>query len=269
VTPTGFDNRKAPRVKIALALYFQVGGEGPVYPGRTKNFSETGTAFGANQPVQKHDLLNMELSLPGQMRPITLPGQVIDCRWLGERTDGFLYEIRTRFLSPSEDALYMIRQSLAPLVVRKEGGGGMVAALVEERNNARVEVGLEVRLREVDDKEVGRSMQQHLYMDFDALMHSKYLPHMALVLTENISTGGLKLTAPLHLADGNKLALELKLPGLDLPVRALAVVQWATGSDMPGHCTVGIRFLAVRKEDALAIEGFVIKRQRLQHEGGL
>jgi hypothetical protein len=170
------------------------------------------------------------------------------------------FEVRCSFLEPGADESAAIRAALAPLLDRAKLPGQVATAVVEERKDARMAASLQVRFREVGDHEVVQFMESRVYMDFDTLLQSRFFPNMVSVLTEDISAGGLKLLSEKPFQEGKKLAVELRLPSVDLPVRALTVVMWAKpASDLPGMHWGGLRFLAIRKEDALAVEAFVQK----------
>lgn len=64
--------------------------------------------------------------------------------------------------------------------------------------------------------------------------------------TVNISSSGIALYTAANLAKGDFLKLEMSLPGMTRPTRALAEVMWAGPKD--GQCFSGIRFVMILNE---------------------
>ncbi len=64
--------------------------------------------------------------------------------------------------------------------------------------------------------------------------------------TVNISASGIALYTAANLNKGDFLKLELSLPGMTRPTRALAEVMWA--EPKAGQCFSGIRFVMILNE---------------------
>jgi len=72
----------------------------------------------------------------------------------------------------------------------------------------------------------------------------------------NISLSGLAISTETLLKKGDYLKVELSLPGMQRPTRALAEVMWVEEKD--GQCASGIRFLILLNEaDDSSIKRFI------------
>jgi hypothetical protein len=80
---------------------------------------------------------------------------------------------------------------------------------------------------------------------------------------KNISLSGLAITTENKLTKGDYLKVELSLPGMGRPTRALAEVMWARVED--GENLAGIRFLILLNEaDDASIRRFMDGQQGRQ-----
>jgi uncharacterized protein (TIGR02266 family) len=74
----------------------------------------------------------------------------------------------------------------------------------------------------------------------------------------DLSAGGAFLRSDLLLEQGERLWLELELPGRERPVRAEARVAWVRRFPSSGQeGGMGIEFLGMTDEDRRAVESFV------------
>jgi hypothetical protein len=74
--------------------------------------------------------------------------------------------------------------------------------------------------------------------------------------TINISLSGLAISTETLLKRGDYMKVELSLPGMQRPTRALAEVMWVEEKD--GQCASGIRFLILLNEaDDSSIKRFM------------
>src|SRR5690606_8424334 len=84
-------------------------------------------------------------------------------------------------------------------------------------------------------------------------------------VTENISKGGLSLTSDEPMLLGQKVVVDMTLPGVKQPVRALAEVMRSSGDSRSQvvdrnarSFSAGLKILAVNKEDLRRVENFII-----------
>jgi c-di-GMP-binding flagellar brake protein YcgR len=96
---------------------------------------------------------------------------------------------------------------------------------------------------------------------------TKMVKDVMTVVTENISLGGLKLVTPKPIKEGSTLGLELQLPGLPLPIKALAVVvRSEIAPNATGKHTAGVRFIAINKDDVAKVERYIALVKRAEIE---
>jgi uncharacterized protein (TIGR02266 family) len=80
--------------------------------------------------------------------------------------------------------------------------------------------------------------------------------------TENISEGGLFVATHMPRKVGERVVLELRLPGVSAPVRAECEVRWlrlfSETSDAPPG--MGLRFVTLSEQDKATITEFVTRR---------
>lgn len=136
------------------------------------------------------------------------------------------------------------------------------AGYLEKRQFVRVSAKTEVRFREIDGKEADRLIRTNSYKDITIpAAHtgdSLQVKDVMSVVTENVSVGGMKLVATKPFAAGKSLAVELMLPGMPLPIKAVALVAWADSVKNPeGKYTAGLRFIGINKEDVAKVEKFI------------
>ena len=121
----------------------------------------------------------------------------------------------------------------------EQGKGGL-----ERRVSERVDCQLGVGWKHIEKGEADRLLQSGAFTDVflltdlqgpssaDALESKAY--------TENLSVSGVKLVGDLRLSTGEplgegwELLIELEVPGAPIPVRALAIVVWASPSLIDG-----------------------------------
>jgi hypothetical protein len=260
---SGFEQRKAPRVKLEVnCVFWPEDGEAPAAGslGCTINLSLTGLAMHCDHPLHRHGRMPLEMSLPGSRKSLKLPVEVVDCR---RSTDSkWAYQARLTFDHPDLAGQHSLLAFLLPQQ-RQIDKDGMSPALVEERGESRSLVELLARYREAGEMELAKLQEQHSYLELETLLGSRYFPNMASVLARNISGHGICLLAARPFHEGGRLLLELTLPELGQPLWALASVQWAReeGSGLYRHAA-GLRFQAIRKADALAVEAYI------QRQGG-
>jgi|GEM_PF-6663600 hypothetical protein len=260
---SGFDQRKAPRVKLEVnCVFWPEDGEAPAAGclGTTINLSLSGLAMHCDYQLRRHGRMQVEMSLPGSRQSLKLPAQVVDCR---HSTDSkWAYQARLSFDDPGPAGLHSLLAFLLPQQ-RQIDRDGMSPALVEQRGESRSEVELGARYREAGEAELSKLAEQHSYLEMEPLLGSHYFPNMASVLARNISGHGICLLAARPFREGSQLLVELTLPSLGQPLWVLASVQWAREEDsgLYRHAA-GLRFQAIRKADALAVEAYI------QRQGG-
>jgi Tfp pilus assembly protein PilZ len=259
----GFDSRKAPRARLALGLEFFMATEeeNNGYPGNSVNLSISGMAFQARHPIQKHDILVVRMRLPPAKPEIhNISAKVVQCQPVEGHPE--LTEVRVRFVEPTPAELDALNKTIESVLGQgKAGGSTLMRAMVEERRNDRAEAQMEIKLRGITEPELKQILEEKPFLSLQTLFSAKYFQNVSTVLSENISTGGLRLLTHFEFKRGSNLLLEVRLPGLPVAIQALGVVSWSQASEsMVDMYSTGVRFVSIRKDDAIKVEYFVSKQ---------
>jgi hypothetical protein len=79
--------------------------------------------------------------------------------------------------------------------------------------------------------------------------------------------GGLKIITPKPLKEGATLSLEMHIPGVPLPIKALAVVvRSEIAAGQVGKHSAGVLFLAINKVDVAKVERYIALVKRAEIE---
>ena len=78
-------------------------------------------------------------------------------------------------------------------------------------------------------------------------------------ITKNISEGGVRFRSDRFISLACRLVLELNLPALDNPIRAVSKVTWIKKLPAGEDYEVGNKFLEISREDRETIRDFVDK----------
>lgn len=105
--------------------------------------------------------------------------------------------------------------------------------------------------------------ERRKYMRLQANVEVKYMiigkPGTINVFSKNISAGGLCITAGEQITNNTPLQLEIKIPDLKDPIRAIARVVWQKKfAERPeGDFTTGIEFTGISDFDRFNINRYV------------
>jgi c-di-GMP-binding flagellar brake protein YcgR len=139
---------------------------------------------------------------------------------------------------------------------------------IERRQFVRVPAKTEVRFREIDGKEADTLIRTNTYKDITTLAPPRagdplQVKDIMTVVTENVSAGGLKLVADKPFILGKSLSIELVLPAMPLPIKAVALVMYAdSGKNPEGKYTAGLRFIGISREDVARVDRFINLRKQ-------
>ncbi|UCB57203.1 MAG: PilZ domain-containing protein [Candidatus Omnitrophota bacterium] len=116
-------------------------------------------------------------------------------------------------------------------------------------------------------KEENRGFQERRkYLRFSAAVEVKYTiignPGAIKVSSKNVGAGGLCLTLKEQLKVDSPLQLEIKIPDLKEPIRALGRVVWqkpakTSGAQPTVHFDTGIEFIGISNFDRFNINRYV------------
>jgi c-di-GMP-binding flagellar brake protein YcgR len=133
----------------------------------------------------------------------------------------------------------------------------------------RISATMQIKFYVVDEAYAEKLRTEAAYKDthVDALGQLR-APSTALTgVTENISTGGLALVTESPMAVGTKVVVDITMPSLPRPLRALAqVVTSDSESGAVVDRTVstyrcGLKLIAINKDDMKRIENYIIEQK--------
>jgi c-di-GMP-binding flagellar brake protein YcgR len=76
-------------------------------------------------------------------------------------------------------------------------------------------------------------------------------------ITKNLSEGGIRFSAPEFISRACRLVLELDIPMINKPVKAISKVAWIRKGDSGNDYEVGNQFLEISKKDKDLVSEYV------------
>ncbi|NQT32818.1 MAG: PilZ domain-containing protein [Candidatus Omnitrophica bacterium] len=76
-------------------------------------------------------------------------------------------------------------------------------------------------------------------------------------VTKNLSVGGVRFTTPEFISRACRLILELDMPMLTKPIKAISKVAWIRKLSSGGNFEIGSRFLEISKTDKELVSKYV------------
>jgi hypothetical protein len=143
---------------------------------------------------------------------------------------------------------------------------------IEQRKFERLVATLQIKYYVVDEKYAAQLKGEAAYKD-TTLEQLAAVARPSTVLsgvTENISQGGLSLVSDVPMAMGTHVVCDITMPSLPRPLRALAEVVRTDSKDgrivdRSAHTyKVGLKILAINKDDLTRIENFIIE-EKIRH----
>src|SRR5438105_3807791 len=103
----------------------------------------------------------------------------------------------------------------------------MADDILNKRKHERFRANLQIRYRSLGRDEKNILVKGGGYAAPGAFMaKAEETRELNMVTSEDISTGGLKISTPTPLPQNSELWLNMKLPEIPIPVNALAAVAW-------------------------------------------
>jgi c-di-GMP-binding flagellar brake protein YcgR len=149
-----------------------------------------------------------------------------------------------------------------------EGAAGGLGFL-ERRMADRVSTTMHLKYYVVDEAYAGKLRTEAAYKDthVDALGNLKSPKTMLSGVTENISTGGLALVSEVPMAMGTKVVVDITMPSLPRPLRALAEVVHSDSEHgrvvdrTVSTYRASLRIIAINKDDMKRIENYIVEQK--------
>lgn len=79
----------------------------------------------------------------------------------------------------------------------------------------------------------------------------------ACTVTKNIGLGGVRFKVPEFISRACRLILELDMPMLTKPVKAISKVAWIQKLSSGNDFEIGSQFLEMSKEDKISVAGYI------------
>ena len=125
-----------------------------------------------------------------------------------------------------------------------------------KRKHERFKANLQVRYRSLGREEKNILVKTGDYAAPGAFMaKAAATQELNMVLSEDISNGGLRISTPMPLQHNAELWVNMKLPEIPIPVNAVATVAWTRSAS--GAYASGLRFLSINEQDMQKVEKFV------------
>ncbi len=141
--------------------------------------------------------------------------------------------------------------------------------ILEQRKHERIVATMQIKYYIVEKEYAEKLARESAYKD-TRVEHLRDLPMPRTMLsgvTENISVGGLALVTEQPIALGTCVVVDLTIPNLPLPLRALAeVVRSESDSGQVVDKTIrsyrsGLKIVAINKDDMKRIENYIIEQK--------
>ena len=147
---------------------------------------------------------------------------------------------------------------------------------IEQREFERVIASLNIKYYVIDEEYASKLSTDDAYKDstLEKLQAADRVQSPMSGVTENISKGGLSLTSDEPLAEGQKVIVDMTLPNITRPMRALAVVVRSDSKHgrvldkSISSYSAGLKILAINKDDMRRIENYMIEEKIRSRMGG-
>lgn len=137
----------------------------------------------------------------------------------------------------------------------------MTEAANNKRKHERFKASLQIRYQSLEHNEKSLLTKNGSYAAPGAFMaKAAETRELKMVISEDISHGGLRISTPQPLPHNAELWVNLKLPEIPIPVNALASVAWTRPSS--GAYASGLKFQAINESDMQKVENFVALSQK-------
>lgn len=137
----------------------------------------------------------------------------------------------------------------------------MAEDILNKRKHERFRATLQVRYRQVDKNEKNVLVKSGGFAEPGAFMaKAAETQELNMVISEDISAGGLKINTAVALPQDSELWVNLKLPEIPIPVNALAIVAWTR--QVSHAWSSGLRFLSINVQDMQKVEKYVALNAR-------
>jgi hypothetical protein len=134
---------------------------------------------------------------------------------------------------------------------------------LEKRRFERFRASLQIGYRIISAQEKSNYLKDGVFCPPQSVVpKASQTQDLTLVMTEDISLGGLRISSPAMLPQGSDLLVNLELPKIPIPVSALASLMWSRPSLEGGSYQNGLKFTAINNADLARVEGFLAMQKK-------
>ncbi|MGH7442173.1 MAG: PilZ domain-containing protein [bacterium] len=139
---------------------------------------------------------------------------------------------------------------------------------IEKRRYERLKAGLQIKYRPVGPTEEATLVKGGDFAAPAALeAGTPETRDFHKVLCEDISLGGLKIVTSFPVAETTRLWVQISIPGVPLPVNAVAEVRWSRRAG--SLCSSGLQFHTISKNDLAKVERFLTLQKAMGNGKGV
>gem|GEM_PF-907700 len=230
-----------------------------------ENISLDGVKISVPQPVAEGTLLWLKINIPGAPVPVNAIGEV---RWC--QSTGSLWNAGLKFVGISKSDLNRVDGFLTQQKREQENVSekNPSQGLMEMRSFERVRTSLDIKYRVVGpDEEAALKLRN--YAELEAFSPDPSKPEdfnstasEQVVVSDDISLGGLKISMSNPMTEGMRLWLQVTIPGVPIAVNAIGEVRWCRSVGTLWNA--GVRFSGLSKPDLDRVDRFLLLQKRAQ-----
>jgi hypothetical protein len=230
-----------------------------------ENISQHGVKISVAHPVKEGTRLLLRISIPGAPLPMHAIGEVRWCRSSGTAWNAGLKFVGISKADMARMELFLERQKRPGEGV---GPGKPVPEAAEKRSAERLQARIDIKYRVVDPEEEAEwrkndyAAPEGFSPDSPEAPAFSALANDEVVVSEDISLGGLKISVSKPVTEGMKLLLQVSIPGVPIPVNAIGEVRWC--QEVGDLWNAGLRFLGLSKADLDRVDRFLLLQKRAQ-----
>lgn len=230
-----------------------------------ENISQQGVKISVAHPVKEGARLLLRIGIPGVPQPMHAVGEVRWCRSIGAAWNAGLKFVGISKADMARMDLFLAEQKSA---AEGAGAGKPVPGAAEKRGTERLQARIDIKYRVVDPDEEAEwrkndyATPKAFSADSPEASVFSALVDDEVVVSEDISLGGLKISVSKPVTEGMKLLLQVSIPGVPIPVNAIGEVRWC--QEVGNLWNAGLRFLGLSKADLDRVDRFLLLQKRAQ-----
>jgi PilZ domain len=229
----------------------------------SENISLHGVRISMAHPMAEGTRLWLQVGLPGAPIPLHAIAEV---RWC--RSTGTPWNAGLKFVGISKADLGRVDGFLTRQQQKQEGADAKSSPQEDKRSFERLQASLDIKFRVVTPDEEA-ALRQSDYVAPGAfrgntaeVRNFSSLANGEVVVSEDISLGGLKISVSNPMSEGMRLMLKVTIPGVPIPVSAIGEVRWCRA--IGDVWNAGLMFSGLNKADLDRVDRFLLLQKRAQ-----